>query len=150
MIYTHVAVGLAAGALAATMTWQVQNWRYTGKVERIHAAHARALADANEDALKKTIAIQKRKDDAIAKSQELARQNAAAAAAAAADADSLRSQLTNTGLQVSGATCSSVRDHATTLSGLFAECVGAYQGMAKTASGHALDARTLTEAWPRP
>lgn len=41
------------------------------------------------------------------------------------------------------------RQHAAAYQAVFADCVGKYRGMAEAAQGHANDARTLSEAWPK-
>ena len=54
-----------------------------------------------------------------------------------------------TTVQLPSASCASVRDYATTLTGLFDQCAGAYQDMAGQAAGHAADARLMLESWPQ-
>lgn len=74
---------------------------------------------------------------------------AASLAAANRTADGLRVQLTEAHSRLSAATCQTVREYAATVNELFGECVGAYQGMAGQADGHASDALMLQEAWPK-
>src|SRR5574343_557271 len=47
---------------------------------------------------------------------------------------------------LSGASCIEAAD---TVADIYAECIGAYQSMAQAADGHANDARTCAEAWPK-
>ena len=46
MIYTHVAAALLGAAIAATAAWQVQDWRWNSKVDRIEKNHAEQLQRA--------------------------------------------------------------------------------------------------------
>ncbi len=147
-MYAKLVAAAAITALSAAAAWQAQTWRYTAQIESIHSAYSKANAEANEVAMTLTTELQRRKDDAIAKAEERARKNESLATTARADAHSLREQLALARVQVPGATCTSVRDHAATLSELLGECIGAYQGMAEKATGHAADSRTLIEAWP--
>lgn len=150
MVYTHVAAALAAAAIAATGAWQVQGWRLGGQIARIQAEQAQAVADARQAAIDETTRQQAQKDEALRAAAEQAQRNAAAAAAARRESDGLRVELTEARLRMSSSTCSSVRDHAAALSGVFDQCVGRLEDLARQADGHALDARTLIQAWPRP
>jgi len=149
-MYTHAAAALVAAVIAATGAWQVQGWRLGGQIARMQASQAQALADARQDAINETTRQQAQKDQALHEAAQQAQRNAAAAAAARRESDGLRVELTEARLRMSTSTCASVRDHAATLSGVFDQCVGTLEGMARQADGHALDARTLMQAWPRP
>lgn len=70
-------------------------------------------------------------------------------ARATAMAHSLREQLTAQQEQLASASCSSVRDYASTLNELFGECTAAYQDVAAKADHHASDTVMLLEAWPQ-
>jgi len=149
MVYTHVAAAIVAAAAAATGAWQVQNWRYTGQIARIQSEQAEAVADARQAAINEATRLQAQKDQALHEAAQQAQRNAAAAAAARRESDGLRVELTEARLRMSSSTCASVRDHAAALSGVFDQCVGSLEGMARQADGHALDARTLMQAWPK-
>lgn len=148
MIYTHVAAGIAGAALAFTLAWQTQGWRLGKQIESMRAHHAQAVADAKQSAIEEAARMQAQKDEALREANAQAQRNAAAAAAARRESDGLRVELTEARLRMSSSTCASVRDHAATLSAVFDQCVGRLEGMAAQADGHALDARTLTRAWP--
>lgn len=149
MIYTHVATFLAGLALAAASAWHVQAWRYDARIADTAAQHATALANAHQKALDDTIRMQRTKDDAIKAAQDRAKREAANAAAARTERDGLRAQLAATTVQLPVASCTSVREYATTLTGLLDQCAGAFEGMARDASGHAADSRLMQEAWPK-
>lgn len=149
MLYTHVAVGIAGAALAATLAWQTQEWRYTGQLEKIRANHAQALADAKQSAIEEATRMQAQKDEALREANAQAQRNAAAAAAARRESDGLRTQLTEARLRMSSSTCASTRDYAATLTTVLDQCRGALEDLARDAQGHAVDSRTLRQAWPK-
>jgi len=149
MLYTHVAAALAAAAVAATGAWQIQGWRLGEQMAQIEAAQAQAVADARQAAIDESTRLQAQKDQALHEAAQQAQRNAAAAAAARRESDGLRAQLTEARLRMSSSTCASVREHAATLTTVFDQCRGAVEDLARNADGHALDARTLKNAWPK-
>lgn len=148
-LYTYVAVGAAALAIGFGGGWKVQSWRYDAQIADTAAQHATALANAHQKALDDTIRMQRTKDDAIKAAQDRAKREAANAAAARTERDGLRAQLAATTVQLPVASCTSVREYGTTLTGLLDQCAGAFEGMAREASGHAADSRLMQEAWPK-
>jgi hypothetical protein len=148
-IYTYAATAIVAGALAFAGGWKTQEWRYGKQIADTASQHATALASANQKALDDTIKMQRTKDEAIKAAQDRAKREAANAAAARSERDGLRAQLAATTVQLPSASCTSVRDYATTLTGLFDQCAGAYQDMAGKAAGHAADSRLMLESWPQ-
>ena len=147
-LYTYAATAIVAGALAFGAGWQTQEWRYGKQIADISQKHATALASANQKALDDTIKMQRTKDDAIKAAQDRAKREAANAAAARTERDGLRAQLAATTVQLPVASCTSVREYGTTITGLFDQCAGAYQDMAGQAQGHAATVRLLIESWP--
>ena len=147
-LYTYAATAIVAGALAFGAGWQTQEWRYGKQIADMQASHAQASADAAQKAMDQNIKMQRAKDEAIKAAQDRAKREATNAAAARSERDGLRAQLEAATVQLSSASCPSIRQYATTLTGLFDQCAGAYQDMAGQAQGHAADARTLSEAWP--
>lgn len=148
-LYTYAATAIVAGALAFGAGWQTQAWRYGKQIADISQKHAIALASANQKALDDTIKMQRTKDDAIKAAQDRAKREAANAAAARTERDGLRAQLATTTVQLPVASCTSVREYGTTLTGLLDQCAGAFEAMAREASGHAADSRLMQEAWPK-
>jgi hypothetical protein len=61
--------------------------------------------------------------------------------------DSLRDQVR--AYAASGQTLEAAHQRAATLGELLESCSREYQGMARSADGHALDVRALADAWPR-
>lgn len=119
------------------------------KLQTLKTEYATAQAQAVEKAHAETIRLQAQADKA-------ARQHAARASALADDLrrsgserDGLRDELAAARVQLSSASCASVRDHDATLNELFGECAVEVEGLAGKAQGHAIDALRLIEAWPR-
>lgn len=72
-------------------------------------------------------------------------------AAAAGSANlSLHDALAAVNRNVPGATVETLGNTVATLSTIFADCAGRYQGLAEKADRHASDAQTLSDAWPTP
>ena len=148
-LYTYAATAIVAGALAFGAGWQTQEWRYGKQIADIQAQHATALASANQKALDDTIKMQRTKDDAIAKAEQRAAQNAAAAGAARRTADGLRDTLYSFRASLASAAPATVIERADTAAELFGQCAGALTDVAVKADAHASDALMLQQAWPR-
>lgn len=148
-LYTYAATAIVAGALAFGAGWQTQEWRYGKQIADTASQHAIALASANQKALDDTIKMQRTKDEAIKAAEQRAKTQAANAAVLRTERDGLRAQLATTTVQLPVASCTSVREYGTTLTGLLDQCAGAFEAMAREASGHAADSRLMQEAWPK-
>ncbi len=142
-------IAIVALALAGWAGWTANGWRLTSKMDKMVADHERQVAKANADALAKYTAMERKKQEAIDEANKIAQRNARAATDARNDLERVRKQVNDTARGLPTATCPSARDYAATLSTVFQECVGRLEEMAKDADGHALDSRTLNQAWPR-
>jgi len=139
---------MTAALIAGIAGWTANGWRLNAQIDRMVADHATQLAKANADALARYAAMEKQKQEAVNEANRIAQRNARAAASARADAQRLRNQIA-TADRVSTATVASLRNYTTTLGVVFGECIGEVEGLAKAADGHALDSRTLRQAWPQ-
>lgn len=148
-LYTYAATAIVAGALAFTGGWKVQSWRYDAQIAATAAQHATALASANQKALNDTIKMQRTKDDAIAKAEQRAAQNAAAAGAARRTADGLRDTLYSFRASLPSATPATVIERADTAAELLGACAAEYQDVAAAADRINSDRQTLIDAWPK-
>lgn len=148
-LYTHAATAIVAGALAFGAGWQVQAWRYDAQIAGIQSQHAQALSDANQKALDDTIKMQRTKDDAIAKAEQRAAQNAAAARDARSAADGLRDTIYAFRASLPSLAQPAAAVAADTAAELFGHCAGALTDVAAKADAHAGDALMLIEAWPK-
>lgn len=145
MLYTHVAAGVVGAVLAATVAWQVQNWR----IGSIKGAQAEAVATAVGDARREEQRLRKGVENALQQATLRAQANAVNADRARGERDGLREQIAAASSSVPNATRSALDQYAIAIGGLFDQCVREYQGLAVKADGHATDARTLIDAWPR-
>jgi DNA anti-recombination protein RmuC len=144
-----IGISLTTAIIAGVVGWTANGWRLDAQINRMTTEYAQQLADANAQALARYQQMERQKQDAINEAQKLAKRNAAAASAARADVERLRSQLAASSHAVSTASVASLRQYTLTLSDVFGECVAEYERLAKTADGHALDVRTLINAWPK-
>lgn len=87
-------------------------------------------------------------DDAIHQGAEHAQASRLAAAAANAAADSLRNTSDRFSRLLPSATADAARQYAAAYQAVFTDCVGRYKALGERADGHALDAATLSAAWP--
>ena len=149
LIYTHLAAGLLGAAVAFWGGWQTQEWRYTTQINAIKAQHAADYAQAQQQALDETTRLQAQKDKATKDAAKRALKLEADLATARLIGDGLRDDLAASRLQLSDASRSSLNQYTSTLSVVLAECVRSFESMAAKADGHAADARTLIEAWPK-
>ena len=149
MIYTHAAAALLGAALAAGGAWQVQSWRYTGQINQMKAAQQEAVATATREAR----AAESKRFQGVQDAQAAAHARAIAARrdadAARSELDRLRGAITVTRGGVPGESATACAVRAATAGDLLAECAAAHAELARAADGHASDARTLIEAWPR-
>ena len=144
MIYTHVAAALLAAAIAATGAWKVQDWRYGAKEkERVESqmADERLAATARVRREESVIAAQNQ-------SETRARAYRLDADGARAAADGLR-VATAEALRTAAASHAACTERANTLGELLITVEEAGRNMAAIADGHANDAQTLMDAWPK-
>lgn len=150
MLYTHAAAALIAAALAATGTWRYQEYRHAA----IDADRAAAAQEARRNQERATRETETNRQQKVTHAQQ---QAADRASVARRDADSARAELerlrdditTARADAVPGSACAASDRRAAAAAELLAECSAAYQGMARTADGHAGDVRTLMQAWPK-
>jgi preprotein translocase subunit SecF len=120
----------------------------TGELAKLRKEQSTLALDATREAR----AIESRRAQNVQEAQHAQTQRTQAAQAAAAAArtelDRLRGQLAQSpGPGTEPPAACAVR--AAAVSDLLGQCAGAYQELARKADGHANDARTLIDAWPR-
>lgn len=142
-----IAAVLSLAGIAGWQTLQLANERTAHQTTKTQAAEA--YAKAQRQALDETTRLQAQKDKAAKDAEKRALKLAADLATARLIGDGLRDELAASRLQLSEASRSSLNQYTATLSVVFAECVRSLEGMAGKADGHAADARTLIEAWPK-
>ena len=147
-IYTYLATGTIAGALAFGAGWQIQSWKYGEKIEAMKLATSNEVIEAlrRNKVLTETITAKYQEALNESRAREVSlRRNVAVAVR---ESDGLREQASEAARRIAEAPPASTAEYATTVSGLFADCSRDYQEMAGKASGHAADVLTLVEAWP--
>jgi hypothetical protein len=149
MIWTHTAAALLGAAIAATLAWQVQSWRYTGQIATIQAAQMEAVNTATREAR----ATESRRFTNVQEAQNAAQKRAQTARLdadrARTELDRLRDELASTRGGVPGESTAACAVRADAGADVLAQCAAAYLSMAGIADRHANDARTLIEAWPK-
>ena len=149
MIWTHTAAALLGAAIAATLAWQVQSWRYTGQIATIQAAQLEAVNTATREAR----AQESKRFQGVQDAQAAAQTRAVAARrdadAARSELDRLRGTLSIARGGVPGESTAACTLRADAGGELLAQCAAAYSELAAIADRHASDARTLIEAWPK-
>jgi len=139
---------IVAAIVGFSSAWAVQGWRYGEQIATMQKEAAQATTKAVQKAMEKTQADQKRKDDALQEANLRAQKNAALARDLDGDVDRMRKQLAANTTSLPGATCEASRNYATTISGLLEACTTRYSDVARAATGHASDVKTLESAWP--
>ena len=148
MIWTHTAAALLGAAIAATLAWQVQSWRYTGQIATIQAAQLEAVNAATREARAQESRRYQEIQNAQAKSAQRAADARRASDAARTAGDGLRDDIA-AGLRASEESAAACHQHAASVSRLLSQCEADYRGMATAAQGHAGDVMLLLDAWPK-
>lgn len=149
MIYTHVAAALIAAFIAATGTWRVQEWRHGEKEAKMEQQAAEATTVAVKAAKEESERLQAKKDKALNEANERAKTNAAAAAAVRSSISGLRDELAAARANLSKATREAAIDYAKTCRAVLQDLAEEGGQVSEKADGHASDAATLDEAWPK-
>ena len=148
MIYTHVAAAIGGAVLAGVLSWQVQGWRLGEQIAQKDAAHASAVASANQAALRLTEIYRENADAALRKAEARSAQNKRDADSLHAELDRLRGDLATVPGRIRNATREAVDQYAAAATVVFEQCTARYAELAKVADGHASDVQTLMDAWP--
>ncbi len=144
----YIIAAILSASLGYAAAWNYQSNRYGEQIATMQKDAAEATTKAVKEAMEKTQADQKRKDDALKEANLRSQKNALAAAAANRTVDSLRDQLTTARAGLPQSTCEAARNYAATLSDVFGSCTARLTELAEKADGHASDAKTLEQAWP--
>ena len=141
-------ITVASSALIAFASgWITNGWRWSVTLSEVREQSAQALAQANSEALAEYQQMEQEKTRALDQAALEAQINLRANIAARTELERLRRDLDAS--SVASASLTSLRAYTRTLQTLFGECSAALEAMGRTADGHALDARTLRNSWPR-
>jgi hypothetical protein len=145
-----VAVALAAVlAFTHTLAWRSGSAHTQARWDAAKVIQQQALADAEKASRAKEQALQLKVTEAVNAAAKRTQQAQAATAAVRRTADSLRGQLAAARADLPRATSDAVRAYAATLNTVFGECTAEVERLAAAAAGHASDALTLEQAWPK-
>lgn len=149
MINTHAAAAIAGAILAGAFTWKVQGWRYDHQITSLQAKHQAEVQAANDRALAAERLTNQRiaeaRNAAAKREQDLRRDGDALRDAS----DRLREQAAAARRDLPTATADAARHTAAAATAILESCVREYQALARAADGHANDALTLEQSWPR-
>lgn len=133
MLYTHAAAAIAAAALAALGTWQVQGWRYTSQIAQIQKVHAEQLQKAEQAARDREQALSVFRKQAEEKYVQEKNRAAAAASRARTELDGLRDAIYRSTPVSQDPAAACRTDDTATQRELFGQCASALVGMAAEA-----------------
>lgn len=143
---------IVAGVIAVTgfgAAWTYQGNRYERVIAEQRAAQSALLVEAYANAKRETERIQEIANAAERKHQGRIADMRKSAAATSVIADGLRDDLAAARAAMPGASCDSIRQHASTLNTVFGYCASRLERMAEVATGHSIDALKLLESWPK-
>lgn len=144
MFYTHVIAAVIGAALAATCTWQVQEWRAQTKELARSKASLRQLENAHAE----TIKLQDRVNTAQTKAALRERSLNADRNRLTAINSGLRDELATARRELPDATCDSTKRYATALSDVLGECTARLSEVAGAADRSANEVMLLRDSWP--
>lgn len=140
-----------AGLLAVThtMAWRNGSAHTQARWDAAKVVQQRALLAAQSAAAAKTLALQQEKDEAVNAAAQREKKLRSDLAAARATGNGLRDDLAAARSDLSRASVTSLRAYTATLGAVFSECTAEVERLAAAAQGHASDALTLEQAWPK-
>lgn len=144
-LITHGAVAL----VTAGLLWQFMDARHDAVVGemRVNESNERLAAASRIRAEERAVA--KNYQEALNAARARLSQRDRDITLLHAAADGLRGQLSEAARRIAAAPPAAVAEYALALQGVFGDCSRRYTEVVKHADGHADDARTLIDAWPR-
>jgi len=147
VIYTHVAAGLLSAAVAFTAAWQVQDWRWNSKFDRIEKHHAEQLRRAEAEARSREQAMQTNAERIASELEKTNARLADQSAAATRSARGLRDEVTRLNARPAP-TCpesAAIFVEASTARDLLATCADEYRSVAQDADRLSLQVTALQD-----
>ena len=132
-----------------TGTYLFTKAHYEAKLSELSAAHATALADATAKALEDSRALAAKVEAVQVAAEKRRRAIAADRDRAMSELVRLRDTATDTATRACGDPSSPKPDAAIALADVLGQCTSRLVEVAAAADGHASDAITLRDAWPR-
>lgn len=144
------AIALAvSAAIGAGGAWVWQSNKYERLLSEQRTEYATAQARALERAHADTQRLQDQASKAAAAATARAKRLADDRDALRAAADGLRDDIATARLRLPSATCDAAVEYATAATDVFQQCATALERLAEKTDGHANDAKTLMESWPK-
>lgn len=143
------AVLAGAGAMFVHHERDIGRADVQAKWDAAKVAQQQALIAAQSAAAAKTLALQQEKDEAVNAAAQREKKLRSDLAAARATGNGLRDDLAAARSDLSRASVTSLRAYTATLGAVFSECTAEVERLAAAAQGHASDALTLEQAWPK-
>lgn len=140
---------LVGAALLAFAAWRTSMYFEDVGYQRAVVAYETKLSEAKKESLERERALQSKVDEAEKKGAEREKIHRVERAVLESRVIGLRDDLATFRARlpkVSGAACVEAAD---TVAELFGECTDRYSKLAEAADGHANDALTCQEAWPK-
>ena len=144
MIYTHVATAILSASLAFGGGWQVNQWR--------HDTHEKQAIEQAAAQQRELHALEQKRSNGVIAAQNVARTRETALRR---DADSARTELDSLRDKSAAALLIARSSHdacniaANAQAVVLTQCATELQTLAGAADGHASDALTLRDAWPK-
>ena len=143
-------IAYVVGFIAAmALVWKLVTYFEDVGYQRAKNHYEALIADAAKASLVKERELQAKVDDANKRSVEREKQHRVEVSVLESNARRLRNDISEFKRRLPTVAGNSCIEAADTVADIYAECIGAYQSMAQAADGHANDARTCAEAWPK-
>lgn len=149
VLFEVAAIGGAVIGISVGVHSFLEHERDIGRNE-VRSEYAIKLADAKESAARELKDMTAQRDTAILKGNDRETTLRAVAAGGAAASLGLRDTLADIRIGVPTATIETLRSATGTLTTVLTDCQGRYRDLAEKADRHASDAKTLSDAWPKP
>jgi acyl transferase domain-containing protein len=135
--------------VSSTGTYLFTRSIYEAKLSELSAAHATALADANAKALEDSRTLAAKVEAVQVAAEKRRRAIAADRDRAVTELVRLRDTATDAATRACGDPSGTKSEPALALADVLGQCSGLLVEIAAAADGHASDAMTLRDAWPR-
>ena len=145
----RIIVYLVGFVIVSAVVWKTITYIEDVGYQRATNHYETIIQESAKVSLLKERELQTKVNEAIQRSAEREKQHRVEVSILESNARRLRNDISEFKRRlptVSGNACIEAAD---TVADIYAECIGAYQSMAQAADGHANDARTCAEAWPK-
>ena len=143
-------IAYVVGFIAAmALVWKLVTYFDDVGYQRAKNHYEALIDEAAKASLLKERELQAKVDDANKRSADREKQHRVEVSVLESNARRLQYDISEYKRRLPTVAGNACIEAADTIADIYAECIGAYQSMAQTADGHANDARTCAEAWPK-